>query len=64
MAMTMGGGGGYSSDINMTPMIDILLVLSDHLYGHRAGRRPRAWMRWCPSRPRTHSSSRRKTTAL
>jgi biopolymer transport protein ExbD len=27
MAMTMGGGGGYSSDINMTPMIDILLVL-------------------------------------
>jgi biopolymer transport protein ExbD len=23
----MGGGGGYSSDINMTPMIDILLVL-------------------------------------
>ena len=27
MAMTTGGGGGYSSDINMTPMIDILLVL-------------------------------------
>jgi biopolymer transport protein ExbD len=27
MAMTMGGGGGYSSDINVTPMIDILLVL-------------------------------------
>lgn len=27
MSMTMGGGGGYSSDINMTPMIDILLVL-------------------------------------
>ena len=27
MGMTMGGGGGYSSDINMTPMIDILLVL-------------------------------------
>jgi biopolymer transport protein ExbD len=25
--MTTGGGGGYSSDINMTPMIDILLVL-------------------------------------
>jgi biopolymer transport protein ExbD len=25
--MTPGGGGGYSSDINMTPMIDILLVL-------------------------------------
>jgi biopolymer transport protein ExbD len=23
----MGGGGGYSSDINVTPMIDILLVL-------------------------------------
>jgi len=27
MAMSMGGGGGYSSDINVTPMIDILLVL-------------------------------------
>jgi biopolymer transport protein ExbD len=27
MAFSPGGGGGYSSDINMTPMIDILLVL-------------------------------------
>ena len=27
MAFSMGGGGGYSSDINMTPMIDILRVL-------------------------------------
>src|SRR3984957_4310934 len=27
MAMTSGGGGGYSSDINVTPMIDVLLVL-------------------------------------
>ena len=27
MAMTMGGKGGYSSDINVTPMIDVLLVL-------------------------------------
>ena len=27
MAMTTGCGGGYSSDINVTPMIDILLVL-------------------------------------
>ncbi len=27
MAMTTGGGGGYSSNINVTPMIDILLVL-------------------------------------
>lgn len=27
MSMTVGGGGGYSSDINVTPMIDILLVL-------------------------------------
>jgi biopolymer transport protein TolR len=27
MAFSVGGGGGYSSDINMTPMIDILLVL-------------------------------------
>jgi biopolymer transport protein ExbD len=25
--MTVGSGGGYSSDINVTPMIDILLVL-------------------------------------
>ncbi len=27
MAMTVGGGGSYSSDINVTPMIDVLLVL-------------------------------------
>ncbi len=27
MSMTTGGGGGYSSDINVTPMIDVLLVL-------------------------------------
>ena len=27
MAMTTGGGGGYSSDINVTPMIAVLLVL-------------------------------------
>jgi biopolymer transport protein ExbD len=27
MSMTTGGGGAYSSDINVTPMIDILLVL-------------------------------------
>src|SRR6202050_4351320 len=27
MSMTTGGEGGYSSDINVTPMIDILLVL-------------------------------------
>lgn len=27
MAMTTGSGEGYSSDINVTPMIDVLLVL-------------------------------------
>jgi len=27
MSMTMGSEGGYSSDINVTPMIDVLLVL-------------------------------------
>ena len=27
MGMTLGGGGGPKSDINMTPMIDVLLVL-------------------------------------
>ena len=27
MSMNVGGGGSYSSDINVTPMIDILLVL-------------------------------------
>src|SRR5436305_6414791 len=27
MAMNVGGGGGVTSSINMTPMIDILLVL-------------------------------------
>jgi biopolymer transport protein ExbD len=28
MAMGGGGGGGVSSDINVTPLIDVLLVLS------------------------------------
>lgn len=27
MAMSTGGGGGVTSDINVTPMIDVLLVL-------------------------------------
>jgi biopolymer transport protein TolR len=27
MAMTTGGGGGYSSEINVTPMSDVLLVV-------------------------------------
>ena len=27
MSMSTGGGGAYSSDINVTPMIDVLLVL-------------------------------------
>lgn len=27
MAMTMGGGGGQTSDMNVTPLIDVLLVL-------------------------------------
>ncbi len=27
MSMSNGGGGGVKSDINMTPMIDVLLVL-------------------------------------
>jgi len=27
MGMSLGGGGGVKSDINMTPMIDVLLVL-------------------------------------
>ncbi len=27
MAMAMGGGGGPTADINMTPLIDVLLVL-------------------------------------
>lgn len=27
MAMTSGGGGGFQSEINVTPMVDIMLVL-------------------------------------
>lgn len=27
MAMTAGGGGGFQSEINVTPMVDIMLVL-------------------------------------
>jgi hypothetical protein len=31
--MSSGGGGGLQSEINVTPMVDIMLVLSDHLHG-------------------------------
>jgi len=27
MSMSSGGGGGYSADINVTPMVDVMLVL-------------------------------------
>ncbi|MFQ3582282.1 MAG: biopolymer transporter ExbD [Chloracidobacterium sp.] len=27
MGMSAGGGGGYNSDINVTPMVDVMLVL-------------------------------------
>src|SRR5712691_7030454 len=27
MSMSAGGGGGYNSDINVTPMVDVMLVL-------------------------------------
>jgi biopolymer transport protein TolR len=27
MSMSTGGGGGYSADINVTPMVDVMLVL-------------------------------------
>ena len=27
MAMNLGGGGGVKSDINVTPLVDVMLVL-------------------------------------
>jgi len=31
-----GGGGGLQSEINVTPMVDVMLVLADHLHGGHA----------------------------
>jgi biopolymer transport protein ExbD len=36
MGMAVGGGKGPKSEINMTPLIDVLLVLADHLHGDYA----------------------------
>ncbi len=36
MAMTTGGGGGQTADINVTPLIDVLAGAADYLYGDHA----------------------------
>ena len=51
MAMAVGGGkGGPKGDINMTPMIDILLVLLIIFMADLTGCRRMVWMLWRLSR--------------
>ena len=32
MAMNTGGPGGLQSEINVTPLVDVVLVFADHLH--------------------------------
>ena len=36
MAMSLGAGGGQNADINVTPLIDVLAGVADHLHGDHA----------------------------
>ena len=42
MGMDIGGGDGPKSEINVTPLIDVLLVLLIHLHGGSAAGAERA----------------------
>ena len=47
-----------SADMNVTPLIDVLLVLLDHLHGRAAARRRRASTSTCRLEPSSRQSSR------
>ena len=58
MGMAMGSGGGQSADMNVTPLIDVLLVLII-IFMVITPLTPKGWMRWCRSR---HRRMRLRTT--
>ena len=60
MAFDTGGGGGLNSSINVTPMIDVLLVLLI-VFMVIVPVTPKGLDRWFRSRRRTHKSSRTTT---
>jgi len=67
MSMTTGGGGGQSANINVTPLIDVLLVLLI-IFMVITPLTPKAWKRWCPaaaSQPEAgqHSGPHYRSTA-
>jgi len=60
MSMAVGGTGGPKSDINMTPMIDVLLVLII-IFMVITPLTPKGLELWCHSRLRL--GRRRRTTS-
>jgi hypothetical protein len=60
MSMAVGGAGGPKSDINMTPMIDVLLVLII-IFMVITPLTPKGLEAWCRSRLRRER--RRRTTS-
>ena len=62
MSMSTGGGGGQSANINVTPLIDVLLVLLI-IFMVITPLTPKDWMRLCHSRRRRTTPRTTRRTA-